>query len=87
MPVQGASEGTSKPIRLQGQYLAYIRIWAKIHGRPPSENEIAAFSRLRGPSAHRMIPRLEGCGCVARTPEAPRTLRILLPRAEIPDRE
>lgn len=87
MPTQGAPEVTSEPTRIQGQYLAYIHFYTKIHGRPPSENEIAAFFRVRGPSAHRMILHLEAGGYVARTPGAPRTLRVLLPRTGIPDLE
>ncbi len=71
----------------QGQLLAYVYYYTKVHRIPPSENEIAAFLEVRGPSAHQMILRLEEAGHLARTPGQPRTIRVLLPRQEIPDLE
>lgn len=73
--------------RKQGQLLAYIYWYTKVHRIPPSENEIAAFLGVRGPSAHRMILHLEAAGHLARTPGQPRTLKVLLAREEIPDLE
>lgn len=57
------------------------------HRRPLSENEIAAFLGVYGPSAHQMILRLEAKGVLARIPGQPRTIRILLPRQDILDLE
>ncbi len=73
--------------RTQGQYLAYIHYYTKVHRRPPSENEIAGFFEVRGPSAHRMILQLEARGYLSRTPGQPRTLKVLLARESIPDLE
>jgi DNA-binding MarR family transcriptional regulator len=75
------------PTRTQGQYLAYIHYYTKVHRRPPSENEMADFFAVRGPSAHRMIIQLEERGYLSRTPGQPRTLRVLLSRECIPDLE
>lgn len=73
--------------RTQGQYLAYIHYYTLVHRRPPSENEIADFFSVRGPSAHRMILQLEGRGYLSRTPGQPRTLKVLLSRESIPELE
>lgn len=73
--------------RKQGQLVAYVYFYTKVHRIPPSENEIAAFLGVYGPSAHQMILRLEARGALARIPGQARTLRILLPRQEIPDLE
>jgi DNA-binding MarR family transcriptional regulator len=73
--------------RTQGQYLAYIHYYTIIHRRPPSENEIAHFFFVRGPSAHRMILQLEGRGYLSRTPGQARTLKVLLSRETLPDLE
>ncbi len=71
----------------QGQLLAYVYYYTKVHRIPPAENEIARFLGIQGPSAHQMILRLEKRGCLSRTPGQPRKLNVLLPREEIPDLE
>ena len=73
--------------RKQGQLVAYVYYYTKVHRIPPSENEITAFLGVYGPSAHQMILRLEAAGVLARIPGQPRTIRILLTRQEIPDLE
>ncbi len=73
--------------RKQGQLVAYVYCYTKVHRIPPSENEIAEFLGVYGPSAHQMILRLEVAGALARTPGQPRSIRIRLPRPEIPDLE
>ena len=73
--------------RVQGHYLAYIYCYSKVHRRPPSENEIADFFGVRGPSAHRMILQPEGHGYLSRIPGEARTLKVLLLREDIPDLE
>lgn len=69
----------------QGQYLAYIHFYTKVHRIPPSENEIARYFGVAGPSAHRMILALEAKDLLWRTPGSPRTLRVRLDREEVPD--
>ena len=76
-----------RPTRKQGQLLAYVYWYTKVHRIPPSENEVADFLAIRGPSAHRMIVHLAEKGFLARTPGEPRTLKVLLPREELPDLE
>ena len=71
----------------RGQLLAYVYWYTKLHRIPPSENEIAEFVGVRGPSVHRMILDLEVAGYLSRIPGQPRTIRVLLPREELPELE
>jgi len=79
----GARSTAARVTHRQGQYLAYIYFYTKVHRIPPSENEIAAFFGVEGPTAHQMILTLAAKGLLSRTPGRPRTLRVLLPREEI----
>ncbi len=76
-----------RPTPKQGQVLAYVYYFTKVHRVPPSENEIAAFLEIRGPSAHRKIVQLEERGFLSRIPGQPRTIKVLLPKSEIPELE
>jgi DNA-binding MarR family transcriptional regulator len=73
------------PTHRQGQLLAYVYWYTKIHRVPPSENEIAEFMGIYGPSVHRMILLLEVKGYLSRRPGEPRTLRVLLPPEQVPN--
>jgi DNA-binding MarR family transcriptional regulator len=71
----------------QGQYLAYIYYYAKIHGRAPAESEMEEYFKTTPPSVHQMILTLEGRGLITRTPGAARSIRLTLERPELPDLE
>lgn len=71
----------------QGQYLAFIYDYTKVNRQPPAETDIARFFGLAPPSVHRMIVELVERGYLARTPGAARSLRVLVPRAELPELE
>jgi DNA-binding MarR family transcriptional regulator len=69
----------------QGQYLAFIYYYGKIHGCAPSESEMQLYFRVSPPSVHQMILTLETHGLIERTPGQARSIRLLIPREEIPD--
>ena len=69
----------------QGQYLAFIYYYGKIHGRPPSESEMQQYFRVSPPSVHQMSLTLETHGLIERTPGQARSIRLLIPREELPD--
>jgi SOS-response transcriptional repressor LexA len=69
----------------QGQYLAFIHYYNKIHGHPPSEAEMQQYFRVTPPSVHQMIMTLEANGLIERTPGQARSVRLLIPRDELPD--
>ena len=71
----------------QGQYLAFIYYYAKIHGRSPSEAEIQAYFGVTPPTVHQMVLSLERNGLIGRTAGMARSIRLLLPRHELPDLE
>ena len=69
----------------QGQYLAFICYYSKIHGRPPSESDMQQYFRVSPPSVHQMILTLETHGLIERTPGQARSIRLLIPREDLPD--
>ena len=71
----------------QGQYLAFIYYFMKIHGEPPSEAEMQQYFRVTPPSVHQMVLSLESKGLIARTPGKARSIRLLVDRVELPDLE
>ena len=75
-----ASEWTHK----QGQYLAFIYNYTKIHGRSPAETEMERYFRVTPPTVHQMILRLEEKGLISRVPGQARSIKLLVPDEEIP---
>jgi Mn-dependent DtxR family transcriptional regulator len=68
----------------QGQYLAFILYYTRIHGRPPAETDFQQCFRVSGPTAHQMIGRLDRSGLISRQPGVARSIRLLVARDEIP---
>ena len=71
----------------QGQYLAFIHYYTRIHGRAPAEADLEKYFRVAYSSVHQMIVTLERNGLITRTPGESRSIRVLLPREELPDLE
>jgi DNA-binding MarR family transcriptional regulator len=69
----------------QGQYLAFIYVYGKLHKCAPSELDIQEHFRVSPPSVHDMILRLEAHGFIERTPGASRSIRLLVPPDELPE--
>jgi repressor LexA len=69
----------------QGEYLAFIYYYTKIHGYAPSEADIEGYFKVSWPSVHRMVLTLEERGLIMRTPGKARSIRLLLPREELPE--
>jgi len=77
---------TKKPFtEKQGQYLAFIFYYTKIHGRAPAESDMQSYFKVSPPSVHQMVLTLEARGLIERTPGQGRSIRLLLPRKELPD--
>ena len=70
--------------RLQGQYLAFIHSYTRIHGIPPAESDLQRFFGVTPPSVHDMIVRLHEAGLIARVPGEARSLRVQVGEDEIP---
>jgi Mn-dependent DtxR family transcriptional regulator len=71
----------------QGRYLAFIYYYTKVNGRPPAEADMQRHFRVTPPSVHQMVLTLEVNGFIERTPGLGRSIRLLIPREELPDLE
>jgi DNA-binding MarR family transcriptional regulator len=71
----------------QGQFLAFIYYYTKLNGIPPAETDMGRYFRVSPPAIHEMVKTLERRGYITREPGMPRTIRLLLPREELPDLE
>lgn len=69
---------------LQGQYLAYIATYIKLHRRPPAEADMQIYFRVTPPTVHRMIVALTERGLIRRRPGEPRSIEILVPSDQLP---
>ena len=71
----------------QGQYLAFIHTYTKLHRQAPAEADIQAYFRVSPPSVHDMILRLEKQGFINRVPGQPRSIRLEISPEELPGLE
>ena len=71
----------------QGQYLAFIYYYTKIHRRAPAESDLQEYFRVSPPSVHQMILNLEKEGFIERVPGQGRSIQLLLRRDQLPDLE
>ena len=69
----------------QGQYLAFIYYYTKVNGRPPAETDMQRYFRVTPPSVHQMVLTLEANGFIERIPGQGRSIRLLIPREQLPD--
>jgi Mn-dependent DtxR family transcriptional regulator len=69
----------------QGQYLAFIHAYTRLHRRPPAEADIQKYFRVSPPSVHQMILTLERAGFIARQPGVPRSIDVLIDQQLLPD--
>ena len=69
---------------LQGQYLAFIHAYTKIHRRPPAEADMQRFFEVTPPSVHRMVVELEHRGFIRREAGKPRSIEILIAADRLP---
>jgi DNA-binding MarR family transcriptional regulator len=82
------SSVTKKPYTAkQGQYLAFIFHYTKIHRVAPAETDMQRYFRVSPPSVHQMVLTLEINGFIERVPGQARSLRLLVSREELPDLE
>ena len=78
-PVQGTYTAR------QGQYLAFIYYYTKIHRQSPAEADMQHYFQVSPPSIHQMVLNLEKSGLIERIPGKGRSLKLLLPRELLPD--
>ena len=77
---QNMAEFTDK----QGQYLAFIYAYTKLHRRPPSEADMQRYFRVTPPTVHRMVLELERRQLISREPRRARTIELLIQPERLP---
>jgi Mn-dependent DtxR family transcriptional regulator len=71
----------------QGQYLAFIYHYTLVHRCAPAETDMQRYFRVSPPSVHQMVVTLENRGLIERQPGQARSIRIVLPKEELPELE
>jgi Mn-dependent DtxR family transcriptional regulator len=69
---------------VQGQYLAFIYAYSKLHGRPPSEADMQRYFRVTPPTVHQMVLTLERSGLIERVPGQARSITLRVPPEALP---
>jgi Mn-dependent DtxR family transcriptional regulator len=70
----------------QGQYLAFIHLYTRLHRRPPAETDMQAYFRVSPPSVHQMVLTLERAGLIGRRqPRIPRSIELLVDPKHLPE--
>jgi repressor LexA len=81
--------GVSRPAKTftpkQGQYLAFIHLYTRLHRRPPAEADMQQYFRVSPPSVHQMVLTLEREGFIRRQPKAPRSIEVLVDPKHLPE--
>ena len=62
----------------QGQYLAFIHAYWRLHGGAPAEADFQRFFRVSPPSVHQMILKLTQAGLITRQPGVARSIRLAI---------
>jgi hypothetical protein len=68
----------------QGQYLAFIFHYSKLHRQAPAESDVQRYFHVSPPSIHEMIKTLERNGQIRRTPGRARSIEILVDPKHVP---
>lgn len=67
----------------QGQYLAFIHLYTRLHRRPPTEADMQEYFRVSPPSVHQMVRSLETAG--KRLPRMARSIELLVDPKTLPE--
>ena len=68
----------------QGQYLAFIDAYTRVHGRAPAEADMQRHFGVTPPSVHQMVLTLERAGLIRRKPGLARSIQVLVDPDRLP---
>jgi DNA-binding MarR family transcriptional regulator len=68
----------------QGQYLAFIYAYTRLHRRPPAEADMQRHFGVTPPSVHQMVLTLERAGLIRRQPGVARSIEMLVEPERLP---
>jgi hypothetical protein len=71
----------------QGQYLAFIHLYTRLHRRAPSHADMQEYFHASAPVVNDTLKALQRGGCIARDPGTARSIRLLVPPHAIPELE
>lgn len=69
----------------QGQYLAFIHLYTRLHRRPPAETDMQEYFRVSPPSVHQMVLTLERAGFIKRQSRTARSIELLVDPKQLPE--
>src|SRR6266581_6082486 len=69
----------------QGQYLAFIHLYTRLHRQPPAETDMQEYFRVSPPSVHQMMLTLERAGFIRRQPRVARSIEMLVDPKCLPE--
>jgi hypothetical protein len=69
----------------QGQFLAFIYHYTKIHREAPAETDLQRYFQVSPPSIHDMIKTLERNGLIEKKPGQGRSIRLLVKPEHLPE--
>jgi DNA-binding MarR family transcriptional regulator len=76
--------GTAPFTQKQGQYLAFISVYARMFRQAPAEADMQRHFRVTPPSVHQMVRGLERAGLIRRQPGVARSIEVLVPPQDLP---
>ena len=68
----------------QGQYLAFIYVYARMFHQAPAEADMQRHFRVSPPSVHHMVLSLERDGLIRRQIGVARSIDVLVPPHDLP---
>jgi DNA-binding MarR family transcriptional regulator len=71
----------------QGQFLAFIHLYTRLHRRAPAGADMMRYFRVTPPTVHSMVVKLEELGLITRLPGVPRSVRVVVPEKDLPTLE
>jgi Mn-dependent DtxR family transcriptional regulator len=81
----GVSRSAKAFMPKQGQYLAFIHLYTRLHRRPPAETDMQQYFRVSPPSVHQMVLTLERAGFIRRQPRTPRSIEVVVDPKHLPE--
>ncbi len=68
----------------QGQYLAFIYAYSRVHRRSPAEADMQRHFCVSPPSVRQLVLCLERSGLIRRQPGVARSIELLIPPELLP---
>jgi len=68
----------------QGQFLAYIYYYTKLHRQAPAEVDLQRYFRVSAPAIHDMVKTLERNGLIEKIPGQARSIRLCVGLEHLP---